>query len=131
GALPVGEDLAGLVHDADLDGVLVVVEADEDGYLGHGLWLRSEGWGTTLLQGKPRDRVAGGATGFHPHLQRTGPGPLMTFDCQNRRIRAYTPGPAWNVSDAWVGRPPVVAPSGFDSQYPLGKGSVPRPVGYC
>ncbi|CAN5911225.1 hypothetical protein BH23PLA1_BH23PLA1_18570 [soil metagenome] len=24
--------------------------------------------GVVLLQGKPRDRVAAGATGFHPHL---------------------------------------------------------------
>jgi ketopantoate reductase len=42
GAGSVGQDLAGLVHDADLDRILVVVEADVDSYLGHGLLLRSE-----------------------------------------------------------------------------------------
>jgi hypothetical protein len=56
---------------------------------------------------------------------------LMTLDCQNRWIQAYTPGPALNVSDAWVGRPPVVAPTGFESPKSLGGGSCRRsdPIG--
>jgi len=44
-AAAVREDLAGGIHDADLDGILVVVQPDADRYLGHGLLLRSGGWG--------------------------------------------------------------------------------------